>query len=100
MSLLSIRNFWFCFVASCLICRAQDTVELPGTQPLTLQGDLSAKMVSGIDTFLMRNIASSISERQKLWKRDFSSRAAYEKSVGENRAHLSRIIGASDPRVG
>ena len=34
--------------------RAQELRVLPGTQPLLTQGDLSAQMVAGIDTFLMR----------------------------------------------
>src|SRR2546422_11483032 len=65
---------------------------LPGTQPLTLQGDLSAQMVAGIDKFLLRQIEQSISERQRFWKRDFSSPDAYEKSVQTNRARLRKMI--------
>ncbi len=72
---------------------------LAGTQPLDWQGDLSARMVAGIDRFLMRELERSIDERTNLWHRDFSSRAAYEKSVEPNREHLRTIIGAVDSCV-
>src|SRR5262245_19228501 len=72
---------------------------LPGCQPLTLEGDLSAQMVAGIDRFLMREIERSVQERQKLWQRDFSSAEAYEKSVQPNRERLRKCIGAVDERV-
>jgi hypothetical protein len=84
-------------LCSCLASLAQEA--LPGTQPLTLPGDLSAKMVAGIDTFLMRLTAQSIGERQKYWQRDFSSTAAYETSVQPNRGRLRTIIGAADARL-
>jgi len=77
----------------------QEAAPLSGTLPLTRTGDLSAQMVAGIDTFLMHKIEASINERQKFWNRDFSSQAAYEKSVEVNRARLRKIIGASDARA-
>src|SRR6266704_3278393 len=86
-------------LASGFIGSAQNVAVLPGTQPLTLQGDLSAQMVAGIDTFLSREIEHSIAGRQKFWKRDFSSAAAYEKSVAVNRERLRKIIGATDARL-
>src|ERR1051325_4290096 len=78
---------------------AQESVPLPGTQPLTLQGDFSAKMVEGIDKFLLREIDRSVEERPKLWHRDFSSREGYEKSVAPNRERFRKLIGAVDPRL-
>ena len=77
----------------------QEVVPLPGAQPLTLQGDLSAQMVAGIDRFLQRELERSVAERQKFWHRDFSSAAAYNISVAPNREHLRKIIGAVDPRL-
>ena len=41
---------------------------LPGTKPLTRDGDLAAQMVEGIDKYLMRELESSIKTRQQLWK--------------------------------
>jgi dienelactone hydrolase len=75
------------------------SIEIPGIQPLTWDGDLSAKMVEGIDKFLMRETERSAEERQSFWRRDFSSREAYEKSVQPNRRDLQKIIGAMDPRL-
>ena len=72
---------------------------LPGTQPLQTQTDLSADMVAGIDNYLMRAIDESVAGREKFWKRDFSSREAYEKSVAPNRERLRKIIGAVDERT-
>ena len=77
---------------------AQSADILPGTQPLTWDGDLSARMVEGIDKFLMRETDRSIAARQKLWRRDFSSRDAYAKSVQSNREHLQKYIGAVEVR--
>ena len=77
---------------------AQDAV-LPGSQPLTLQGDFSPQMVAGIDKFLLREIEHSAEQRSSLWKRDFSSREAYEVSVAPNRERFRKIIGAVDSRL-
>src|SRR5882672_5494280 len=78
---------------------ADDSSSLPGTTPLTVQGDLSSQMVAGIDKFLTRETERSVLERQKLWQRDFSSAQAYEKSVQPNRERLRKIIGAVDARA-
>src|SRR5881628_3169026 len=83
---------------SCVQSIGQSVETLPQTQPLTWAGDLSARMVDGIDRFLMREIERSVGERQKLWHRDFSSREAYAKSIQPNREHLQKYIGAVEPR--
>ena len=82
-----------------VVLQAQEPPRMPGTQPLNMDGDLSAQMVAGIDRFLMRGIETSSEERQKLWQRDFSSREAYDKSVQPNRDRFRRCIGAVDERV-
>src|SRR5204863_2253997 len=82
-----------------LISPVQTSEALPGTQPLTWDGDLSARMVEGIDKFLMRETERSVEERRNFWRRDFSSREAYEKSVQPNRKDFQKIIGAMDPRL-
>lgn len=78
---------------------AQIPEPLNGTKLLTMQGDLSAQMVAGIDRFLDRELERSVNERAKLWHRDLASRAAYEKSVQPNRDHLRKYVGAMDPRL-
>jgi dienelactone hydrolase len=77
----------------------QPPATLPGTQPLTMKGDLSAQMVAGIDAFLLRETAKASAERAKFWKRDLSSREAYEASIATNRARLREVIGAVDARL-
>src|SRR5881628_290564 len=72
---------------------------LPGTQPLTQQGDLAAAMVAGIDTYLMRELAASVEKRKQFWKPDFSSPEAYAKSVAPNRERLRKILGVVDQRL-
>src|SRR5690349_7737450 len=72
---------------------------LAGTKPFSAEGDLSAQMVAGADRFLMREIERSIEERSMLWKRDFSSPEAYEKSIQSNRERFRKAIGAVDRRL-
>ncbi len=72
---------------------------LPGTAPLTDQGDLAARMVDDINSFLERKSVEAAKDRVRLWKHDFSSVEAYAKSIEPNRKSLARIIGAVDPRV-
>jgi dienelactone hydrolase len=72
---------------------------LPGTKPLTWQDDLSEMMMDGAHRFVQRKIAESVAQRKQFWRRDFSSREAYEKSVEPNRKYFRHIIGAVDERV-
>lgn len=71
---------------------------LPGTEPLTIEGDLADLMVQGIDRFLLKQIDASVERRGRYWKRDFSSPEKYNESVADNRKHLAKILGAFDPR--
>ncbi|MSR58118.1 MAG: hypothetical protein EXS05_10630 [Planctomycetaceae bacterium] len=72
---------------------------LPGTKPLTIEQPLDVIMVDGIDRFCLRELAASVAGREKMWKRDYSSAEAYEKSIAPNRERLRTILGAIDPRV-
>jgi len=81
------------------VALAKDQTLLPGTQPLVLDGHSSVQMIAGINAFLAREIERSVTNRVVFWKRDFSSREAYEKSVMPNRERLRRIIGAVDQRL-
>src|SRR5262249_45089507 len=58
---------------------------LPGTVPLTLQGDLAAQMVDGIHQFLLRRIQEAAQERGRLWQRNYQSVEDYHRSVLPNR---------------
>jgi len=76
------------------------TVEcLPGTQPLTWDGDLAERLMDGAHQFVARHIAASVTGRAKFWKRDLTSGAAYEESVEPNRRRFLHMIGAVDARL-
>ncbi len=72
---------------------------LPDAQPLTLEGDIAAQLVDGVDRFLLREIEQSVAGRTKHWRRDLSSPAAYDASVKKNRDRLAHIIGLRDTRM-
>src|SRR5438874_2068211 len=90
---------------SCLswsLCLGQEKASGPalaGTEPLTMEGDIAAAMVAGVDKFLLREIELSVERREKFWKRDFSSPEAYNKSIEPNRQRLKKILGVVDERV-
>lgn len=78
---------------------SQSQPPLAGTAPLTWDGDLSVRMMDRAHRFVERKIEKSIQTRQRHWRRDLSSRVAYEQSVAANRARFTGIIGAVDPRL-
>lgn len=71
----------------------------PGSTKLELDGPLDEFMVSGIDRFALHEIELAKESRAGLWKRDVSSRDAYEKSLAPYRDQLREYIGAVDPRM-
>jgi hypothetical protein len=93
--------------AAGIMAEAQGTEErsavppsrLPGTEPLTREGDLAAQMVAGIRSYLADRTAASIDQRGTIWNRDYSSRAAYEASIAPQRERFRHIIGLVDPRI-
>ena len=72
---------------------------MPGAKPLDWDGDLGNRMMTGAHQMMDRLIADSPQHRAAFWHRDFSSPAAYEKSVEPNRERFRHIIGAVDLRV-
>ena len=72
---------------------------LPGTTPLTAEGDLAEQMVEGIKRYLLRETDASIEKRARLWKRNYGSLERYDQSVAANRERFAKIIGAVDGRV-
>src|SRR5215475_6392470 len=77
----------------------KDGPPLPETKPLTMQGDIAAQLVEGVDRFLLREIDKSVERRAKFWKRDFSSPEAYNRSIEPNRKRLAHVLGVRDARV-
>jgi len=60
-----------------------DHPPLPGTQPLTLTGDITSNLVAGADKFLLREIEKSVARRAK----------------SGDRQRLAHILGVRDARV-
>jgi dienelactone hydrolase len=79
--------------------KSSDPQPLPGTAPLTMEGDIASHLVAGVDKFLLRKIDESVAKRERYWKRDFASVEAYNKSIEPNRKRLAHILGVRDPRV-
>lgn len=77
---------------------AEEVHALAGTQPLTWEGSFPDRIMDGAHRYVEQKIAESVEARQKYWHRDFSSRAAYEKSVDPNRGRFVKQIGAVDVR--
>ncbi len=78
---------------------AQSIGTIPGTEPLTVEGDIASQMIDGVDRFLLREIDESVAKRPKFWQRDVSSPEAYSTSIEPNRKHLAHILGVRDARV-
>src|SRR6266700_5362020 len=73
---------------------------LPQTKPLDWEeSDFSTRLMDGAHRFIERKIAESVAKRSQFWVRDFSSPAAYTRSVQPNRARFQTNIGAVDPRL-
>ena len=97
---LAARNLGFVLALSLAsAATADENDRLPGTQPLTWQGDLSARMLDGAHRLIDRKIEESIALRSQYWQRDTSSAEAYAKSVGPNRQRFARQIGVVDSRL-
>jgi dienelactone hydrolase len=79
--------------------KGEDAKPLPGTQPLTLKGDIASQLVVGVDKFLVGELEKSVERRARFWKRDTSSPEAYVKSIQPNRERLAHILGVRDKRV-
>lgn len=69
---------------------------LPGTKPLTTQGDLSIKMLDGAHKLIEERINESLLNREKFWNRNFTSVQAYEQSIEPNRKRFMKSIGIED----
>lgn len=78
---------------------AQSPSRIPGTDPLTLEGDIASQLVAGVDRFLLGELEKSVARRKRHWNYDFSSPSAYGASIEPNRKRLAHIIGARDARI-
>ena len=72
---------------------------LPGTQLLTMQGDIASNLVAGADRFLLKELENSVRGRESFFHRDLSSADAYTASLNTNRQRLASILGVRDARA-
>jgi cephalosporin-C deacetylase-like acetyl esterase len=87
-------------VAGCLAVPAWVCAQpLPGTKPLEGKDDFAKVMVDGIHRYLDKFTADSVAKRTASWKPDYSSGAAYAKSLDPQRQRLRKILGVVDPRL-
>ncbi len=76
-----------------------DDSPLPGTEPLTLSGDIASEWVAGVDRFLLGELKKSSERRTEFFSREPSSPENYAASLEPNRQRLAHILGLRDPRV-
>lgn len=76
-----------------------------GTDPLELQGDIASQMIEGIDRFLLRQIESTSTKRNLVWKdfREFSRGLdrdpdRYRALLEGHRQRLAEMFGVRDQR--
>lgn len=75
----------------------QDTPDvMPGTKPLAPDDDRSITILDNAHLFIEQKIEQSLAERAGYWKRTFTSREAYERSVDPNRKRFAKAIGVED----
>jgi dienelactone hydrolase len=70
---------------------------LPGTHPLTWEGDWAAQMVEGIHVFLDQRAKDTEKNRERLWVAGLPQE--YLQSLEARRHRLREIIGAVDQRA-
>src|SRR5262249_29737901 len=93
---MAVARMMLALLALFMVSNVANGQPLDGTQPLTMQGDLAAAMVGGIDRYLTGLTTESIANRAGYWKRDYSSWAAYSRSIEPNRERFKRILGLTD----
>src|SRR5262245_9515712 len=86
-------------VAGCLAVPSWGLAQaLPGTEPLTGKEDFAKVMVEGTDRYLTKPTKANAAKRTESWKPDYSSAAAYAKSLEPQRRRLRQILGVIDER--
>lgn len=72
--------------------------QLPGTQPLTWEGDLAARMVDGIRQDLLQRTEAARQRRLRSWKPDTASAAGWNHWLTPRRRRLARVLGVGCDR--
>jgi len=83
-----LLSVWLVFVALTSVAPAAEP--LPNTKPLTVDGDLAAKMVAGIHKYLDRELKAAPAKRDELWK------AKAKEPLAAKRERLKKILGVAE----
>ena len=71
---------------------------LPGTAPLTLEGDIALGLVNGVHRFVDAQGDDAISKRAEAFKRDTSTPRAFVSSIDRRRNRLAELLAVVDSR--
>jgi dienelactone hydrolase len=77
----------------------KDGEPLPDTKALTLEGDIAAQLVAGVDRFLLKETEAAAKARGTLWTRNTEDLEAFRKSIAPNLKRLGHMLGVRDARV-
>lgn len=69
------------------------------TKSLELDGDIASTLVSGVDKFLLNQIAEVQKTRGKRWIAEYKAAEDKEKFFKSKREKLARILGVRDERI-
>ena len=92
----SLRALFVLLFTAVSFASAAET--LPGTQPLTAEGDLSVRMVDGIHRWLMRETERVDQSRKENWTNLTAVPENWKDVIARQGAALAKIIGAVDSR--
>lgn len=84
--------------AANLVGQEGDQATLPNTSPLTMVGEIDRTLIAGVSKFLDRELAASVTGRQRYWHLDATSPEDYSQSLAEHRQRLAHILGVRDAR--
>lgn len=96
--LVALAILLFNMVGSCTVSYGQPGIPFTHTA-LTETGDLSAKMVLGINDFLVAETWRQKDKRPERWTRDFSSTESFNRSIAAQRELLALRLGVAEKRL-
>ncbi|MEQ1827299.1 MAG: dienelactone hydrolase family protein, partial [Pirellula sp.] len=82
------------------VCGEQESAAqtLSGTEKLVARDDIASDLVSGVDEFLLRQIAASSGQRETNWLKGLETSTA-EKYLSDQRKRLTTQLGMIDKRI-
>jgi dienelactone hydrolase len=93
-NLLAVLLLTLLFTAA----RAANPEPLPGTSPLTIEGDLASQMVDGLHRFLATQTDKTARQREDRWKQQFAHPETRQAFLASERAWLADHLGLRESR--